>query len=90
MIGLKLAGGVVIGNAPQFDRIHIGDVDRMLTPRALGLGATPGAIEAPLGGSERDIDRRPSQGTRTHLVHVRDGEAEPSCAELHALPFPRL
>ncbi len=37
VIGLKLAGGVVIGNAPQFDRIHIGDVDRMLTPRALGL-----------------------------------------------------
>ena len=37
VIGLKLAGGVVIGGAPQFDRIHIGDVDRMLTPRALGL-----------------------------------------------------
>lgn len=36
-IGLKIAGGVVIGNAPRFDRIHIADVDRMLTPRALGL-----------------------------------------------------
>ncbi len=36
-IGLKLAGGVVIGNAPQFERIHIADVNRMLTPRALGL-----------------------------------------------------
>lgn len=36
-LGLKLAGGVVIGGAPQFDRIHIADVDRMLTPRALGL-----------------------------------------------------
>ena len=36
-IAIKLAGGVVIGNAPRFDRIHIADVDRMLTPRALGL-----------------------------------------------------
>jgi hypothetical protein len=36
-IGVKLAGGVVIGDAPEFDRIYIADVDRMLTPRALGL-----------------------------------------------------
>jgi outer membrane protein insertion porin family len=36
-IALKLAGGAVIGDADRFDRIHIADVDRMLTPRALGL-----------------------------------------------------
>jgi hypothetical protein len=36
-IGIRLAGGVVIGNAPRFDLIHISDVDHMLTPRALGL-----------------------------------------------------
>ena len=36
-IGLKLAGGVIIGQAPRFDRIHIADVNRMLTPRAMGL-----------------------------------------------------
>lgn len=36
-IALRLAGGIVIGNAPRFDRIHIADVDHMLTPRALGL-----------------------------------------------------
>lgn len=36
-IGIKVAGGVMIGDAPQFDRIHIADVNRMLTPRALGL-----------------------------------------------------
>lgn len=36
-LAVKLAGGVVIGDAPRFDRIHIADVDRMLTPRALGL-----------------------------------------------------
>ena len=36
-LGLRLAGGVVIGNAPRFDRIYISDINRMLTPRALGL-----------------------------------------------------
>jgi outer membrane protein assembly factor BamA len=36
-IALKLAGGVVLGRAPQPDRIHVADVNRMLTPRALGL-----------------------------------------------------
>jgi len=36
-IGVKVSGGVVIGDAPRFDRIHIADVNRMLTPRALGL-----------------------------------------------------
>ncbi len=37
VIGFKASGGVVIGGAPQFDRIHIADVNRMLTPRAMGL-----------------------------------------------------
>jgi outer membrane protein insertion porin family len=36
-LALKLAGGVVAGDAPRFDRIHLGDVDHMVTPRALGL-----------------------------------------------------
>ncbi|HUJ59911.1 MAG TPA: POTRA domain-containing protein [Kofleriaceae bacterium] len=36
-IGMRLAGGIVIGNAPRFDRIYVADVDHMLTPRALGL-----------------------------------------------------
>ena len=36
-IGARFAGGVVIGDAPRFDRIHVSDVDHMLTPRALGL-----------------------------------------------------
>jgi hypothetical protein len=36
-IAIKAAGGVVIGDAPRFDRIHVADVNRMLTPRALGL-----------------------------------------------------
>jgi hypothetical protein len=36
-IGLRVAGGIVLGDAPRFDLIHISDVDPMLTPRALGL-----------------------------------------------------
>jgi len=42
-IAIKLAGGVVVGDAPRFDRIHIADVDRMLTPRALGLVLSTGS-----------------------------------------------
>lgn len=36
-IGIRAAGGLVIGDAPRFDRIFISDVNRMLAPRALGL-----------------------------------------------------
>jgi outer membrane protein assembly factor BamA len=48
-IGLKVAGGVVVGDAPRFDRIHIADVDRMLTPRALGLVLSTAAPLSILG-----------------------------------------
>jgi outer membrane protein assembly factor BamA len=48
-IAIKLAGGVVVGNAPRFDRIHIADVDRMLTPRALGLVLSTAAPLSILG-----------------------------------------
>ena len=37
VLAVKFAGGVVVGDAPRFDRIYIADVDHMLTPRALGL-----------------------------------------------------
>lgn len=53
VIGLKLAGGVVIGGAPQFDRIHVADVDRMLTPRALGL-VLSAAAPLDILGTRRD------------------------------------
>jgi hypothetical protein len=57
-LGLRLAGGVVIGDAPRFDRIYISDVDHMLTPRALGLVLS---TAAPLGilGTRSD---KPSYG----------------------------
>ena len=44
-LGLRLAGGTVIGEAPRFDRIHVADVDRMLSPRVMGMTT---ALTAPL------------------------------------------
>lgn len=52
-IAIKLAGGVVVGDAPRFERIHIADVDRMLTPRALGL-VLSSAAPLPLLGTRSD------------------------------------
>jgi hypothetical protein len=57
-VGLKLAGGIVIGDAPRFDRIHISDVDHLLTPRALGLVLS---VAAPLDILHTRIDK-PSYG----------------------------
>ena len=48
-IALRLAGGVVIGDAPRFDLISAGDVDRMVTPRALGLVVAPNTSQELLG-----------------------------------------
>lgn len=36
-LGLRLAGGVVIGDAPRFDRVHVADVNRLMTPRVMGM-----------------------------------------------------
>ncbi|NVB85340.1 MAG: BamA/TamA family outer membrane protein [Kofleriaceae bacterium] len=36
-IGMYLSGGVVVGNAPRFDRIYVSDFNRMLAPRPLGM-----------------------------------------------------
>jgi len=44
-LGLRLAGGAILGDAPRFDRIHIADVDRLLSPRVLGMTT---ALTAPL------------------------------------------
>jgi outer membrane protein assembly factor BamA len=48
-LAIKLTGGVVVGDAPRFDRIYVADVDRMLTPRALGLVLSTAAPLAILG-----------------------------------------
>ncbi len=36
-LGVRAAGGAVLGDAPRFDRIHVADVNRMLTPRVMGM-----------------------------------------------------
>jgi hypothetical protein len=48
-IALRLVGGLVIGDAPRFDLIHVADVDRMLTPRALGMVLSSAAPFSLLG-----------------------------------------
>ena len=48
-LAVKLTAGVVVGDAPRFDRIYIADVDHMLTPRALGLVLSTAAPLAILG-----------------------------------------
>lgn len=58
-IGVRGGGGLIVGDAPRFDWIHISDVDRMLSPRAAGLLVSS---NAPLDvlGTARD---KPSEGT---------------------------
>lgn len=36
-LGVRIAGGAIVGDAARFDRIHIGDVNRLLTPRVMGM-----------------------------------------------------
>jgi outer membrane protein insertion porin family len=36
VISVHLTGGVVVGDAPLYDLIHVSDLNRLLTPRALG------------------------------------------------------
>jgi outer membrane protein insertion porin family len=37
VLSAHLTAGAVIGDAPLFDRLYVGDIDRMVSPRALGL-----------------------------------------------------
>jgi outer membrane protein insertion porin family len=36
-LSLHLTGGLIVGQAPRFDRLHAVDFNRLLTPRAYGL-----------------------------------------------------
>jgi outer membrane protein insertion porin family len=36
-LSLHLTGGLIVGEAPRFDRLHAVDFNRLLTPRAYGL-----------------------------------------------------
>lgn len=70
-IAIKLAGGVVVGDAPRFDRIHIADVDRMLTPRAVGLVLSTAAPLAILGTRDEKPTYGDLGGTATIEYAVR-------------------
>jgi outer membrane protein assembly factor BamA len=37
VLSVQGSAGIVLGNAPLFDRLYVGDLNRMLTPRAMGL-----------------------------------------------------
>jgi len=37
VLSLHLTGGAVLGDAPLFERLHVGDINRMVSARALGL-----------------------------------------------------
>ena len=37
VLSMHLSAGIVIGNAPLFDRLYVGDINKLLTPRAIGL-----------------------------------------------------
>lgn len=82
-LGLKLAGGVVLGDPPRFDMIHVGDVDPLLTPHALGLtlsAASPGDLlntgtaDASYGevGGRAGVEYARHLFTRTRLIYGGD------------------
>jgi len=82
-LGLRLKGGVVLGDPPRFDLIHVGDVDPLLTSRALGLtlsAASPGDLldtgtaEASYGevGGSVGVEYARHLFTRTSLIYGGD------------------
>lgn len=40
VVSLHLLGGVILGDAPRFDRFYAGDLNRLMAPRAHGLVVT--------------------------------------------------
>jgi hypothetical protein len=53
-LGVRLNGGVIVGDAPRFDRLHMGDINRMVTPRAVGLAVSLGSAPDFLGTRPED------------------------------------
>ncbi len=61
--------------------------------QALAVGAVPGTSNRSAGWAiaGRDIDRRPSAGTRVAMQRLANlGDAEPSCADVRAAAYPAL
>jgi outer membrane protein assembly factor BamA len=55
VVSIHLTGGVVLGDAPLFDRFHVGDLNRLVTPRALGLTVSTTPARDLFGTAADDI-----------------------------------
>jgi hypothetical protein len=55
VLSIHLTGGVVLGDAPLFDRFHVGDLNRLVTPRALGLTVSTTPARDVFGTAADDI-----------------------------------
>lgn len=55
VLSLHLLGGLVLGQAARFDRLHASDMNRLLTPRALGLVVSNTSSPDLLGTSTADV-----------------------------------
>ncbi len=53
-VGVRLGGAASFGDAPRFDRLHLGDLNRLVTPRALGLMLSAEPAPDLLGGRAED------------------------------------
>ncbi|HET6612132.1 MAG TPA: BamA/TamA family outer membrane protein [Kofleriaceae bacterium] len=55
VLSAHLKGGAVFGDPPRFERIYIGDINRLLTPRAAGLVVAARPPPALLSGGDLDL-----------------------------------
>jgi outer membrane protein insertion porin family len=55
VVSMHLTGGLVLGEAPRFDRLHVADFNRLLTPRALGLVVATTPSHDLLGTSTEEV-----------------------------------
>ena len=55
VMSVHLTGGVVIADAPRFDQLHVGDLNRMVSPRAMGLVVSSTPSLDLLGTATEDV-----------------------------------
>ncbi len=63
VVSLHITGGLVLGDAPLFDRLHVSDMNRMLTPRASGLVVSTNPSRDFLGTSTAELSYGEVGGT---------------------------
>lgn len=55
VLSMHLSGALVLGDAPRFDLLYVGEINRLLTPRALGLVVSTTPSRDLLGTSTAEI-----------------------------------